>query len=411
MADVELFAEIPNPPTPLYATSDLDPVLIRFKVPFVGGSNQGDSFFNQGFHVWGDLAILKIGGVDYLYPEVKLAILGFSVKETLSNGEVIYLRVSDDDDIVLREDPQIAENPNMSRLYMDFDPYVQTIYRDFAMEPGKEYFLEVLAARFAFPGGATLSGRFVVVPTDFASGPRLADGTVEVRGGVFETNFVNYVSITGDPTSPAETGQYLQSSGPNATQTGGAGSDTIVGHSGSNRLHGGDGNDVVRGGSGFDDTHGNQGNDLVDGGDGDDWVVGGKGEDQLSGGSGVDIVLGNIGADTCDGGGGADVVRGGQDNDVVRGGAGDDYVSGDRGNDTMTGGAGADRFHSFGEAGIDRVTDFSRSDGDRVQLDPGTTYTLAQVGGDTVVSMTGGGQVVLVGVSLNSLSGDWIFVG
>ena len=38
-----------------------------------------------------------------------------------------------------------------------------------------------------------------------------------------------------------------------------------------------------------------------------------------------------------------------------------------------------------------------------------TTYTVAQVGADTVVSMGGGGQVILVGVSMSSLTGSWIF--
>jgi serralysin len=75
----------------------------------------------------------------------------------------------------------------------------------------------------------------------------------------------------------------------------------------------------------------------------------------------------------------------------------------------MTGGAGADIFHTFGDTGLDRVTDFSRAEGDRVQLDPGTTYTTAQVGADTVITMGGGGQMILVGVQLTSLTGDWIF--
>jgi Ca2+-binding RTX toxin-like protein len=64
------------------------------------------------------------------------------------------------------------------------------------------------------------------------------------------------------------------------------------------------------------------------------------------------------------------VVRGGQDDDIVRGGAGDDFVSGDRGADTVAGGSGADLFHTFGDAGLDRVTDFSLAEGDRVMLDP-----------------------------------------
>jgi Ca2+-binding RTX toxin-like protein len=189
----------------------------------------------------------------------------------------------------------------------------------------------------------------------------------------------------------------------------GAGDDTIQAGAIVTYLRGDDGNDSIMGGSQFDDINGNMGNDTASGGVGDDWVVGGKDSDNLSGDSGSDIVYGNIGADTCDGGEGADIVRGGQDNDIVRGGAGDDFVSGDKGDDTMTGGSGADSFHTFGDAGLDRVVDFSASEGDRVQLDPGTQYTVAQVGGDTVISMTGGGQMVLVGVSMSALPAGWIF--
>jgi serralysin len=93
----------------------------------------------------------------------------------------------------------------------------------------------------------------------------------------------------------------------------------------------------------------------------------------------------------------------------VLGNSGNDWLSGDRGNDTVTGGAGADVFHTFGEAGIDRVTDFNLAEGDRVQLDPGTTYTVSQVGADTVIDMGGGGQMILAGVSMQSLTGGWIF--
>jgi len=199
---------------------------------------------------------------------------------------------------------------------------------------------------------------------------------------------------------------------------GGAGNDVIyatagpgvqVWPAGPTYLRGEEGDDWIQGASGFDDINGNMGNDTAGGGLGDDWVVGGKDSDLLFGDAGNDLVYGNLGNDTCDGGDGNDAIRGGQDNDVVQGGAGDDYVSGDRGDDTMTGGAGADIFHSFGEAGIDRVIDFSLAQGDRVQLDPGTQYTVAQVGADTVISMTGGGQMILVGVSMASLTPGWIF--
>jgi glucose/arabinose dehydrogenase len=176
-------------------------------------------------------------------------------------------------------------------------------------------------------------------------------------------------------------------------------------------LRGEEGDDSIVGGFGFDDTHGNMGNDTVAGGQGDDWVVGGKDNDLLFGDEGHDVVFGNLGDDTCNGGDGNDVVRGGQANDVLAGGAGDDFLSGDLGDDTVSGGPGADLFNSFGAANTDRITDFNRAEGDRVRLDPGNTYTVAQEGGDTVVTVSGQARVILVGVQMSTLTGDWIFVG
>ena len=44
-------------------------------------------------------------------------------------------------------------------------------------------------------------------------------------------------------------------------------------------------------------------------------------------------------------------------------------------------------------------------------VDPGTTGGWAQVGSDVVISMTGGGQMVLAGVQLSSLGAGWIYIG
>lgn len=184
---------------------------------------------------------------------------------------------------------------------------------------------------------------------------------------------------------------------------------------GASYLRGEEGNDYIVGGEQFDDINGNVGNDIAAGGLGDDWVVGGKDQDLLYGERGNDIVYGNLGDDTCIGGDGDDLLRGGQNNDVLLGDSGSDWLSGkdwlsgDRGDDTMTGGPGADVFHTFGDAGLDRVTDFNLAEGDRVQLDAGTTYTVVQVDADTVITMSGGGRMVLVGVSLASLTPGWIF--
>ncbi|WP_334161340.1 family 16 glycosylhydrolase [Phenylobacterium sp.] len=190
---------------------------------------------------------------------------------------------------------------------------------------------------------------------------------------------------------------------------GGSGNDLLTGGSGKDILRGGSGMDRLSGGEAFDDLHGNAGDDTVSGGAGDDWVVGGKDADLLSGDDGDDIVYGNIGDDWCDGGEGADLIRGGQGDDRLFGQGGNDWLSGDRGDDTVTGGAGADVFHSFTGAGLDRVTDFRFAEGDRVQLDPGTAYSVAQVGADVVVTMGPGDQLVLEGVQLASLGDGWIF--
>lgn len=216
----------------------------------------------------------------------------------------------------------------------------------------------------------------------------------QVRLSDSADHLVNSGSVTGD----------VDLGGDNDTYDGRLGSVTGM-------VAGGDGADTLMGGAGFDYLQGNAGADSESGGAGDDWVVGGQGNDQLFGGDGNDIVYANLGDDTLSGDAGADWVRGGQGNDVLSGGAGNDFMSGDKGDDTISGGAGADIFHSFGDAGADRVTDFSATEGDRVQLDPGTAYRLSQSGADTVITMTGGAVMTLVGVKLSSLPEGWIFVG
>ena len=243
------------------------------------------------------------------------------------------------------------------------------------------------------------------------SAPYLSGAIGEVR--VLDPGGQTLVSVTdlpaGGDIDALLDGSWLAGFG--AEYRGSEGADTLQAADGANILSGAGGADSITGGAGFDAINGNMGDDTASGAGGDDWVVGGRDNDVLDGGSGADIVYGNLGNDWCDGGEGADIVRGGQGADVVFGQAGDDWLSSDRGDDTLTGGAGADIFHSFAEAGIDRVTDFSAADGDRVQLDPGTAYTLAQVGADTVVDMGGGNQVVLVGVQLSTLPDGWIIGG
>ncbi len=251
---------------------------------------------------------------------------------------------------------------------------------------------------------ATVDGTKTFGAMQFLNGPAAVTNTTAL-------SVEPALNLTSPILAGGETGQVLTGSIANDTLIAGAGADTVVGGDGDNYLRGSDGNDSIVGGAGFDDANGNVGDDTVRGGAGGDWVVGGKNNDLLFGENGDDIVYGNLDNDTCDGGAGADLIRGGQGDDVLIGGDGADWLSGDRGNDTVTGGTGADIFHSFGDAGIDRVLDFSRAQGDRVQLDTGSQFTVAQVGADAVISITGGAQMILVGVQASSLTGDWIFVG
>ena len=191
---------------------------------------------------------------------------------------------------------------------------------------------------------------------------------------------------------------------------GDVGADTLIDSSSISYLRGGGGNDSILGGAGFNDINGNAGDDTIDGGlGGGDWLVGGQGDDLISAHSGQNILFGNLGNDTLLGGAGGDLLRGGQGNDSIVGGVGADWISGDRGNDTLAGGAGADTFHAFSGAGVDRVLDFHVTEGDRIQLDPGTAYTVSQFGSDTVVDLGNGDQMILVGVQKASLTGGWIF--
>ncbi|HZZ69536.1 MAG TPA: NF038122 family metalloprotease [Phenylobacterium sp.] len=252
---------------------------------------------------------------------------------------------------------------------------------------------------------------------DFDSGLVLhptASGTYYVEVGSFDdqTSGTYTVSVTAGAPAPTAGNDFLVGQATGSTIDGGSGADTITADSGTDYLRGGDGDDVIVSGAGFDDINGNKGNDTIDGGvGGSDWLVGGQGDDSITAHVSDNLVYGNLGNDTLVGGTGADIIRGGQGDDSIVAGSGNQFLSGDRGNDTIQGGSGADTFHGSQDAGIDRVLGFHLAQGDRVELDPGTTYSVSQVGADTVIDMGGGNQMVLVGVQMSTLTGNWIFEG
>jgi Ca2+-binding RTX toxin-like protein len=178
---------------------------------------------------------------------------------------------------------------------------------------------------------------------------------------------------------------------------------------GTHQVHARDGNDSVTGSGGNDLINGNRGDDTVDGGrGGDDTLMGGQGDDHVRGHHGHLSMNGNLGDDTLDGGDGADVLRGGQGNDLLSGGAGNDQLFGDLGDDTLAGGPGADTFHIAHGGGHDVVTDFTQADGDRIVVHGDETWTIAQSGQDTVVTLSDGGTMTLLNLDSTKLSTGWI---
>lgn len=131
--------------------------------------------------------------------------------------------------------------------------------------------------------------------------------------------------------------------------TGGDGHDTVFGGQGADSIVGGAGNDSLDGGNGNNNIRGDAGDDTIVTGDGDDVIDGNADNDSISSGAGNDEILGSGGNDSLDGGDGMDTVRGGIGEDWVRGGGGNDDLGGDAGNDTVFGGNGNDTIFGNGE--------------------------------------------------------------
>jgi Ca2+-binding RTX toxin-like protein len=134
-------------------------------------------------------------------------------------------------------------------------------------------------------------------------------------------------------------------------------------------MSGGNGNDLMLGSGGEDRLAGNNGNDRLFGLGGHDWLDGGRGHDQLDGGSGRDVLIGG------------------------------------QGDDRLTGGIGADTFSFDIQSGNDIILDFNTSE-DQLSFTSGTgvrTTRVADYNGDGTsdlwLSLTGGGSVILYGVS------------
>ena len=232
------------------------------------------------------------------------------------------------------------------------------------------------------------------------------DQVIETRGGgidTIRTTLAAYV-LTDNVEDLTFTGAgVFQAIGNDLDNVinGGAASSRLSGGGGNDTLIGGVGNDVLDGGTGADRMIGGAGNDIYfvdDAGDqvvedpdgGTDTVFSGfsytlpdnvENLTLLAGGAAdgtgnalANTITGNAAANRLSGGAGDDVLDGGAGDDVLDGGVGNDTLIGGSGADILTGGAGADRFvFRIGDldadpARSDTIGDFSRADGDKIDL-------------------------------------------
>ena len=181
------------------------------------------------------------------------------------------------------------------------------------------------------------------------------------------------------------------------TLYGGQGDDRAYAGQGDDRLFGNAGSDVLSGNRGADLVYGNQGADAIYGNQGADTLYGGQDEDTLFGGQDDDVVYGNLGADALFGNLGADTLYGGQGADTLIGGPGDDL---------LVGGLGADLYLFGPNAGRDVIVGLDQAGGDRISLG-GQPYTVgATQNGDALLTLVGGGTVLLAGIRAGQVGPD-----
>lgn len=209
---------------------------------------------------------------------------------------------------------------------------------------------------------------------------------------------------------------------PDQDLTGTAGDDTIDAGGGNDTITGGAGDDSLDGGDGKDTIYGDDGDDTLDGGIGKDRMEGGRGSDTYyvdaskdvchetdnlpSGSSGlkldidlgdnVDTVISSVKYTLSNyvenltltestkklAGTGNDLgntIEGNSGANKLTGKAGDDTIDGKEGADKISGGTGADTFvfSNLAEGGIDTISDFKTSEGDKLAFDSGVFTSLA----------------------------------
>lgn len=185
-----------------------------------------------------------------------------------------------------------------------------------------------------------------------------------------------HIDLTGDDII----GLGTSGTASNDVLDGTADADQIGGFRGDDTLSGGSGDDALFGGAGDDTLRGGEGADYMDGGYGNDTAAYDDATsdvriDLLAGRGSYGIAVGDVylGIENALGGSGRDSIVGSHAANALKGGGGDDVIIGNGGADRMTGDSGADRFvynaiSDSTKLTRDLITDFSRSDGDRIDL-------------------------------------------
>ncbi|WP_193186591.1 DUF4347 domain-containing protein [Nisaea sediminum] len=276
--------------------------------------------------------------------------------------------------------------------------------------------LDVRSIVFSSTGGSAqtvhLTGQsssgseaFVIDTSNLPTGSSLQLDNIEfaaIVGNATVTGGAGKNYVVGD-----ESTQFISCGAEDDTLAGGGGNDTVgsgwgedlvYGNQGTDSVFGGGGRDTLFGGQDADTVAGDNDNDFVYGNKGNDTVLGGENDDMVYGGQDEDIVYGNSGNDSLFGNLGNDTLYGGQGNDLLWGNSGDDYLAGNTGDDTLSGGEGADTFvFSFG-GGNETVSDFAAGT-DTLALESGLGVSGGtEVNGNTVVTFSDGGTVTIIGV-------------
>jgi len=223
--------------------------------------------------------------------------------------------------------------------------------------------------------------------------------------GVPEIEFLEWSTGVGSAVPRLQlTTDLKPESGGNIAIIGSRGADQIIvpdvggAALGRSEVHAGGGADTVTAsGTELTVVYGGSGGDLI--------ITSGPAAGEFYGGRHDDVLWGCKGNDS---------LYGGRGKDDLFGAAGTDILKGGKGRDTLNGGAGADIFAFKGikDEGVDTVSDFQ--DGvDVLQIKGGNFAGLeiSQSRADTRITLSGGTEIVLLGIDQSQIDGmDFDFV-